>query len=351
MSWLRDSAIKEEGMVVTRFCAKIALAGSVGFSFLAGVEISSAQTPQTKQVAEPVFRQAKVPEVQDQDFGHGENATPKTNSQEQRVNVAALPAACSVELSRHLPLTGPPAATPHPLDRALEIAYGGLENIQGNIKDYTATMVKRECVNGRVGEQEFMKIKVRNRKSGPNQENVPFSVYMKFLKPTAGREVLYVENRNNGNLLVHEPGLLTGMKTFELPPDGALAMRGNRHPIYEAGIENLVKKLIEKAERDRQLGDCNVEYREGAKINGRDCLMIEVTHPVRKDVYEFHKAQVFIDEELQIPVRFASYDWPKAPGQEPLLIEEYTYTKVKLNVGLTNLDFDPSNKEYDFPGR
>lgn len=334
-------------MVLSRCCARMAWAGSLGACLFAGASFVSAQNLPTKQVTEPVFRQAKLPDSANSSTRH----EPTTGQQDPRVNVAALPAATTSEVVNVLPTTGPSANAPHPLDRALEIAHTGLKNIQANIRDYTATMVKRESVNGRIGEQEFMKIKVRNRKDGPGQEYVPFSVYMKFLKPNAGREVLYVENRFNGNLLVHEPGLLTGSKTFELQPDGALAMRGNRHPIYDAGIENLVKKLIEKAERDRQLGYCQVEYREGAKINGRECLLIEVTHPERKREYEFHKAQVFIDNELQIPVRYASYDWPAAPGQEPVLIEEYTYTKVKLNVGLTNYDFDPSNREYDFPGR
>ncbi|MFM7739362.1 MAG: DUF1571 domain-containing protein, partial [Planctomycetota bacterium] len=30
--------------------------------------------------------------------------------------------------------------------------------------------------------------------------------------------------------------------------------------------------------------------------------------------------------------------------------EEYTYIEVKLNVGLTDKDFDPANEEYEFPG-
>ncbi len=334
-------------MVLSRFCARMAWAGMLGACLVAGASFVAAQNVPTKQVTEPVFRQAKLPDSANSSTRHEST----TNQQESRVDVAALPAATTSEVVNVLPTTGPSFNASHPLDRALEIAHTGLKNIQANIRDYTATMVKRELVNGRIGEQEFMKIKVRNRKGDPGQEYVPFSVYMKFLKPNAGREVLYVENRYNGNLLVHEPGLLTGSKTFELQPDGALAMRGNRHPIYDAGIENLVKKLIEKAERDRQLGYCQVEYREGAKINGRECLLIEVTHAERKREYEFHKAQVFIDDELQIPVRYASYDWPPAARQEPVLIEEYTYTKVKLNVGLTDRDFDPANPEYDFPGR
>jgi hypothetical protein len=35
--------------------------------------------------------------------------------------------------------------------------------------------------------------------------------------------------------------------------------------------------------------------------------------------------------ELNLPVRFDAYDWPKAPGEQPELAEEYTYLDVKLN--------------------
>jgi hypothetical protein len=35
-------------------------------------------------------------------------------------------------------------------------------------------------------------------------------------------------------------------------------------------------------------------------------------------------------------------------GSEPPLIEEYTYTDIKTNVGLTDSDFDVRNRKYHF---
>lgn len=244
------------------------------------------------------------------------------------------------------------SAAPHPLDSALELAYTGLAAMKANIHDYQAILVKRETVDGVVGEANYMRIKIRNPRTTASG-TVPFSVYMKFLKPksVSGREVIYVQGRNDGKILAHEAGLLTGIKTFHLDPDGWLAMKGNRHPIYEAGLENLVAKLIEKAERDRAAGMCHVEYRKGAKVNGRVCTMIEVIHEDKRAPFEFYKAQVFIDDELQVPVRYSAWDWPVTPGAEPQLIEEYTYVQIEINVGLTDRDFDPMNEEYSFPGR
>ena len=76
--------------------------------------------------------------------------------------------------------------------------------------------------------------------------------------------------------------------------------------------------------------------------------MIQVTHPTKRAPYDFHVAQIFVDEELGMPIRYASYDWPKAEGQRPQLIEEYTYLNLKINADLKDEDFDPDNANYAF---
>jgi outer membrane lipoprotein-sorting protein len=73
-----------------------------------------------------------------------------------------------------------------------------------------------------------------------------------------------------------------------------------------------------------------------------------VEHPVPRRNFRYHKALIFIDDQLNIPVRFEAYDWPKQEGGQPLLLEEYTYVNVKFNVGLTDADFDPRNPNYKF---
>ena len=57
--------------------------------------------------------------------------------------------------------------------------------------------------------------------------------------------------------------------------------------------------------------------------------------------------QVYIDKENNLPIRFEAYDWPKG-GKAPDLMEEYTYSDLRVNVGLTPRDFDPANKSYSF---
>jgi outer membrane lipoprotein-sorting protein len=73
-----------------------------------------------------------------------------------------------------------------------------------------------------------------------------------------------------------------------------------------------------------------------------------VTHPDKKPEFDFHVAQIFFDIERMIPLRYAAYMWPE-DGGDPPVEEEYTYLDVKLNVGLTDEDFNPDNKSYKFP--
>lgn len=238
----------------------------------------------------------------------------------------------------------------HPLDPALHIARRGLDKIRTEIGDYTGYIVKRERINGRLTGKETMFFKIRNRHRTEDGTAVPFSIYMRFVdpEPVKGREVIWVEGRNDNKLVAHDVGWKALFRA-NLDPEGRMAMSGQRYPIYEAGIENLVVKLIEKAERDRAAGDCKVDYYQGAEINGRKCTVIQVTHPEKRDPYDFHLAQVYVDDELQIPIRYAAYSWPRKQGGSPVLEEEYTYLDLKLNVGLDDRDFDPDNPEYDYP--
>ena len=210
-------------------------------------------------------------------------------------------------------------------------------------------MVKRERIDGVLGVPEYIYIKVRNAKPA-----IPFSTYMYFVKPaiTKGREVIYVHGKNQNKMCAHEGG--TGLKAaipdLWLDPAGFLAMKDQRYPVTEIGLENLIVQLISRAQRDMNAGMCKVQFREGAMINKRKCTMIQVMHPEKQAPYDFHVAQIFIDDELQVPVRYVSYDWPTAPGERAKLIEEYTYLNVKINNGFKNVDFDVNNPNYNFKG-
>lgn len=234
----------------------------------------------------------------------------------------------------------PAAAGEHPLAPAIAWAKTALADI-AKIQDYSANMVKRERIDGTLNEHEYMFVKVRHQ---------PFSIYTYFLGPAKvkGQEALYVQGKNDSQLQAHGNGMKHKLfGTISLKPDGPIAMAGNRYPITELGILRLTERLIEVGESDMKHGDCDVKI-QGAKINGRDCTCITLSHPEKRKEFQYHLARVYVDNELKLPIRFEAYEWPREPGGPPELVEEYTYLNLKLNNGFTDSDFDTKNPNYKF---
>lgn len=219
-------------------------------------------------------------------------------------------------------------------------AYDGIDDLE-RIEDYQARMVKRERIDGRLGEYESLFIKVRHR---------PFSVYTYFLGPEnkRGQEAIYRADAYDGKVMGHGVGINKMFGTVPLDPTGQIAMKDNRYPITEIGLLTLVRRLIEVGEQDINYGECEVKFYPGAKIEDRVCTCMQVVHPTPRRNFRFHVARIFVDDELNVPIRYESYDWPDTEGGKPQLIEEYTYLDLKLNNGFTDADFDVRNPNYQF---
>jgi Protein of unknown function (DUF1571) len=240
----------------------------------------------------------------------------------------------------------------HPLAPVLEYAQQRLQEMDNEIKDYECILVRRERLAGRLSSYVHAQVKLRHQQTRGGVVQTPFSVYMRFLSPAEveGREVLYVQGQNKGNLIVRRGGRRFKFVTVAVDPKSEIVLRESRYPIEELGIRNLTERLIEVGKEDLQHDEIEVAYFEDTKVNGRLCTAIQITHPVRRDYFRYHVARVFIDDELQIPIRYASYDWPRKEGGAPPLLEEYTYLDLELNVGLGNWDFDHRNDDYKFRG-
>lgn len=242
----------------------------------------------------------------------------------------------------------------HPLAPLLGIAQLGIDEVDANYRDYTATLVSQVRIDDKLQEEKYIFCKIRHPQASdgadPEQSQIPFSVYSKFLAPKAsvGQEAIWVEGQNDGKIIAHPPGFLN-VKRVPLDPDGPLAMEGNLHPIYDIGFRNLLVKMVELGEREMKHDGCLVAVNRGVEINERVCTTIEVVHPEKQDHFEHHIDRIYIDDELNIPIAYEAFLWPDKAGGDPVLLERYIYTEIKLNVGLTDDDFDPGNKEYNFP--
>ena len=208
------------------------------------------------------------------------------------------------------------------------------------VQDYTCTFFKRERIDGKLYTPHIMTMKARTK---------PASLYFKFIQPNSGREAIYVHGHYNNKIIAHDVGIgrvVAG--TMHLDPKGGMAMEENRHPVTEAGLGNMIDLVKERWDTELHPGESVLVFHPQAKVGDRACLMIESIHPKRSTEFLFYKVKLFIDKELGLPIRFEAFEWPKHPGAEPDLMEEYTYMNLKINVDLKDRDFDPKNSQYSY---
>ncbi len=230
------------------------------------------------------------------------------------------------------------------LNDVLEFAQRAASQIDQNIHDYTCLLMRQEQIDGRVRGWQYMQAKIRheNREAG-----VPFSVYLKFLKPSsvAGREVLYVQG---GDLIARRGGTRQPNMTVFLDPNGKMAMDDSRYPITEVGVLTLAQRLIEVLREEQVRGRSQLRVFQKATVDGRSCTHYRLTQPQRTPDVFFYTAEVSVDNQLGIPIFYRAFDWPKEKGGAPVLLEQYYYKEIRINVGLTDQDFDPKNPDYHF---
>jgi len=233
--------------------------------------------------------------------------------------------------------TKTPQRPTHPLDTPIRFARRSLDSIQ-NAEDYVAQFHKREVV-GRSMIVHSMDIKIRQR---------PFSVYLRFRSPSAGREVLYVDGRNQGRLLAHGVGLQSVVGTLALRPESDRAMAETRYPVTQIGMANLAQSVITQWESERQFREVEVKYFPNAKLGKMDCRVVETRHPRPRREFKFHLTRLYVDKKTRFPVRVEQFGFPPRKTDSPPLIEQYTYSQIRGDVGLKDADFDPQNSNYGF---
>ena len=237
------------------------------------------------------------------------------------------------------------------LTEMLDIAQEALNATIANVDDYTARMIKHEQDrSGVLQPRSEAFIKVVTRHAGGNTGG-PMKVYMRFDSPgdIQGREVIWVEDKNDGKLQIREAGMIGLMMTVSLEPTSMLAMRGQRYPITELGITRLLEKLIERGGEDVDDLGVVVVQKEGHVFDGRELTLLQIkrSRPSGRED-DFSSAELVLDREKNVVVSFRSFGWPTESNPEPRLIESYEYHDLKLNVGLNDADFDTTNPDYTF---
>jgi len=236
----------------------------------------------------------------------------------------------------------------HPLTAVIDYARKEQSYLRQTVGDFSCRLVKRERIGGFLQDYHYIDMEVREEIVSGGRVARPLSIYLHFLGPplVAGRKVLYVDGQNEGKMLVRNGGRHFDYVMARIDPHGANAKEESLVPITEIGFTRLLQRMIDVLERHRAAdptgANTKTERITGAKINGQPCALIRVTHPRKLEGLEFHVANVFVDDELHVPIRVDYSDWPRNERAAPPLVAEYTYTELRLNVNLPDAAFSRS---------
>jgi outer membrane lipoprotein-sorting protein len=270
-------------------------------------------------------------------------------------------------------------ASPHRYDEDALAALDAMEKAAAATNDYTMRLVKRELRGTELTPEETIVVKWQR----------PQRIYLHATEgPREGQEVLYAPGWNKNKIRVHR-GTFPDIN-WNLDPYGSLAMGHSHHPVPEASLLHLVDLVLDNVRRARAKNVGALVFEGHETVLGRPVSKLEATapptgktpslgkgqtlwdiarvtgqsmnvilhanadrgwrqadHPEAGDaviVPDFYAGRVvlWIDEELHLPVQIDLYDHRGA------LYEHYEHRELRVNVGLTDADFDPNNPAYRF---
>ena len=204
------------------------------------------------------------------------------------------------------------------------------------LRDATYTFHKQEYANSRQQPAERIAVKYR----------APYDIYMKWLAPThKGRELLFRPGWNDDRLRV-SPG--RWLPTVNLDPRGRLAMHGNRHSTYQLPFPAIIANFVDSAALIR----ANPALRAHITDLGEQHHFGETGHCYRLQLPKDRESRLYAAEVMLcvsrrtgLPLRIRS--WEVVDGRLRQ-VEDYGYENVRVNMGLSDRDFDPDNPVYNF---
>ena len=212
----------------------------------------------------------------------------------------------------------------------------------------------------------------------------PKKIYFKSLEK--GIEVLWVENENKGNAIVHSKSV--PFLNMDLDPYGAIMRRNQHHTIFDLGFPYIGQTIATTMLKTSKDFDKHFSYAGIVKWNKTDCFQLLISYPEYKWIEHItrpgetvtsiaqqyntsdfkiryknelssyfgtikegkrllvpipysNKAILFIDKKNYLPVNLKVYD-------EEGLFEAYEFYNVRINKPFAADEFSKNFKEYDF---
>jgi len=206
-----------------------------------------------------------------------------------------------------------------------------MESNYAKIEDYTAIFHKQERVKQVLLPEETIFLKFRK----------PLQIYMKWIGGPL-KEAIYVDGENDNKVIAHKEGSGASL-TWNLNPKGAVLSAGNRHPIMDIGFGFILNVMRTNIPLALNHAEITITRMGEDSFKGRQAIIVEAKFtPKEGRTYYATRMVCHIDKEYLLPVGIACYD------ENDGLMERYSYRDVKINTGLTDMDFSRKNPDYKF---
>jgi hypothetical protein len=199
------------------------------------------------------------------------------------------------------------------------------------VRDYTCTFTRQERIDGVLGAEQVAEMKVRAQ---------PAAATVKFAKPEAalGVEMTYATNRRDGKIRYRPAGVkATPVLVYA---DDAKLLSANRTPVTRLGVGAILDLVSSVAAREKGLGNGIEVFTSDYKFDGLAVTRYEIFTRRPHAHRHAYKMVVFVDKETKLPVRLECYDQPKSGTAAGDLLESYSYSGVKYNVGVADAAFE-----------
>lgn len=206
-----------------------------------------------------------------------------------------------------------------------------------NVIDYTCTFRKQENIAGYLTPVQGIRAKFREL----NQ-----SVYMEWVEnANKAKRVIYVEGKwktreGQPGALCEPAGALAKLivSSIVMPIHGEEAKTASRRTVDQFGFFDALGLIVKYSLMAKQEGALKLTFVGEGMVGKRPTYVFERILPYTGEGGKYpDRVLVFhLDKETLLPVSCASY----ADDAKKELLGQYEYTDVRLNVGLTEADFD-----------
>jgi len=245
------------------------------------------------------------------------------------------------------------------------------------VHDYQGEVVKRELIGDELKTEKFFFKFTR-----------PFKVYLRYIDPHPGQEVLYIRGQNKNRIKAHKgsfPDITVNLGVY-----GRQAMKDSHQPITTFGLQLQIEIMGQIYRKAVARGDANYTVSDGGIFLGEPVWKVEAHLPSTGDTVKVRESEdgnlwafskrvgqtmyviLHYNEDIDSPKDIDEGDEVFVPhhygsrlryliGKKTLMplqetswdhrgrvYESYDYTALDLSPGLTAKDFDPDNEAYDF---